>query len=92
MPPTTGGSTSGNRTNDLRSFCPGNSPRASTSASGTPNTMQRTVLAAEVRRLRPNAAREDSEVIRGTNCGQLTRSSMAASGRTTRRPPAAATA
>ena len=51
MPPTTGGSTSGSRTSDRSRPCPGKLVRASTSASGTPSTMQRTVVAAEVRRL-----------------------------------------
>ena len=92
MPPTTGGSTSGSRTKDRSSRWPGKSPRASTSASGTPNSTHSTVLAAAVRRLSPSAVSEDSEVMSGMNCGQLTRPSMAASGSSTNSAPTAAMA
>ena len=92
MPPTTGGRTSGSRTKARSSRWPGNGLRARTSASGTPRTMQRTVLAADVRRLRPSAVSEDSEVISGMNCGQLTLATMATSGSRTNSAPAAAMA
>ena len=54
--------------------------------------MQEAVLAAEVRRLRPRAVSEDSEVISGMNCGQLTLATMATSGSRTKSAPAAAMA
>ncbi|BAS11293.1 hypothetical protein AHiyo4_47150 [Arthrobacter sp. Hiyo4] len=90
MPPTTGGSTSGSRTSERRKRWPGKLPRARTRASGTPSTVHRTVLAAEVRRLNPRACNDASEVISGMNWAQLTLATMAASGSTTNRPPAAA--
>ncbi|GAB3570961.1 hypothetical protein GCM10027405_36270 [Arthrobacter alkaliphilus] len=51
-----------------------------------PRTRQSAVLAAEVRRLSPNAVREESEVTNGMNCAQLTFATMAAKGNKTNKP------
>ncbi|GAP59567.1 hypothetical protein AHiyo1_28950 [Arthrobacter sp. Hiyo1] len=90
MPPTTGGNTRGRRTKARRSRCPRKGRRARTRAKGIPKTTQSAVLAAEVRRLRPNAVSEESEVTSGMNCAQLTFATMAASGNRTNKPPTTA--
>ncbi|BCW50039.1 hypothetical protein StoSoilB13_23810 [Arthrobacter sp. StoSoilB13] len=90
IPPTTGGSTSGNRTNALSNRWPGKGLRARTNASGMPRMMHTAVLAADVRRLSPSAVTEDSDVISGINCGQLTLATIATIGSRTKSAPAAA--
>jgi hypothetical protein len=91
MPPTTGGSTSGSSTRERRRPCSRNLPRARTRANGTPRTMHRTVLAADVRRLRPKADKAGSEVTRGTKSAQFTLATIANRGRITSRAARTAT-
>ena len=87
MPPTTGGRTSGSSTSARSTDWPGNRPRASTSAIGTPISTHTTVLAVAVFRLRTSAAREDSEVTSGTKCAQSILSRIATSGTITNSAP-----
>src|SRR3954447_19605093 len=90
MPPTTGGSTSGSRTNERSTRRPRKSLLASTMAIGTPSTTHSTVARADVRRLSVSAATDDSEVISARNCAQSTRVHMATSGNSTNTAPTAA--
>ncbi len=90
MPPTTGGSTSGSSTRARRMDWPGNCPRASTSAIGTPISTQTTVLAPAVFRLNISAARDDSEVMRPMKFGQSILSRIAISGAMTNSAPSVA--
>src|SRR6476661_7093558 len=90
MPPTTGGSTSGNSTSDLASRKPGNLARANTSAIGVPSSTHNTVLAVDVFKLSHSAAIEDSEVINSQKDDHWTRSSIATNGSTMKRPPTTA--
>ena len=64
--------------------------RARTTAIGTPTRTQSSVLAAEVWRLRTNAALDDSEVIRSPKLHQSTRATIATSGTRTNAAPRAA--
>ena len=66
---------------------PGNRPRASTSAIGTPMSTHTTVLAVAVFKLNSNAARDDSEVMSGMKCGQSILSRIATSGTITNSAP-----
>src|SRR6476661_105501 len=90
MPPTTGGSTSGNRINGLAIRTNRDSLRASTSAIGTPNSRHSVVLAAAVLRLSTRAVVDDSLVTSDQKCGQSTLAATAISGRTTKSAPIAA--
>src|SRR4051794_12833077 len=90
MPPTTGGRTSGSSTNERSRRRPRSRLRASTSAIGTPNATQRTVLATAVRRLSSNAARDDSDVSSEPKCDQGTLISIASNGSRTNSPPTTA--
>ena len=87
IPPTTGGSTRGSSTRARRTDWPGNRPRASTSAIGTPSTTHTAVLAVAVFKLKTSAAREDSEVISGMKCAQSILSRIATSGTITKSAP-----
>ncbi len=90
MPPTTGGSTSGSSTSERSRPWPGNWVRASTTAIGTPITMQASVLMADVRRLRASAALDPSEVISSKKLPHSTRETIATSGSSTNTAPARA--
>ena len=66
-PPTTGGTTRGNRINARTILWPKNCTRASSNASGTPKKMHRVVLTAAVFRLNASAATEESDVTSAPN-------------------------
>ena len=89
MPPTTGGSTNGNRISGVASrtsrACCGPAP----SPSAHPAHAQR-VLAAAVFRLSTSAVVDDSLVINDQKCGQSTFAATANSGSTTKSAPMAA--
>src|SRR5574337_71257 len=87
MPPTTGGSTSGNSTNGRDNRTTRASLRASTSAIGTPNSTHSAVLAAAVFRLSSSAVTEDGLAISGQKCAQSTFTATATSGKTTNAAP-----
>ncbi len=90
MPPTTGGSTSGSRTNPRITDIQRKGLRASTTARGTPSTRHNAVAAAEVRRLNASASRDAGDVTSDGNVVQSTVSSIDTRGTTTNSNPSAA--
>src|SRR3954453_4922464 len=90
MPPTTGGSTSGNKISGLAMRTTRTWLRASTIAIGTPSSRHRAVLAAAVLRLSTRAVVDDSLEINDQKLGQSTLAATAISGTTTNSAPIAA--
>src|SRR5690349_22041420 len=90
IPPTTGGSTSGNRISGLAIRTTRALLRASTSAIGTPSSRHSNVLAAAVLRLSSSAVVDDSLEISTQKRGQSTLAATAISGTTTNSAPIAA--
>src|SRR5690606_16601097 len=89
-PPTTGGSTSGTVTSARTSRRPGNSTRASSQASGTPNSRQKAVATVADTSDSRSASSTCGSASRSSSVGQGARTSRPASGSTRKASPATA--